>query len=102
MADVSDIFYFFLLGEGKGESEAAGRGVGLDILLKIPEGGGGLQLGRRAREGVCGELGIWGGGGLNFFFSGPKCPPRKSQRASKMKVTRSVEERAHKNSSQFS
>ena len=79
LANVSDIFYFFLLGErGKGESEAAGEG-GVDILVKIPEGGGSPE-GRRGREGVCGELGIWGGGGggLNFFFSGPKCPPSDS------------------------
>ena len=79
MADVSDIFYFFFCsGRGKGESEAAGRG-GVDFALKIPEGGGspGGAEGSRGREGVCGQLGIWGGGGAKYFFSGPKCPPSK-------------------------
>ena len=36
----------------------------VDFLLKIPEGGGGLQEeGPRGREGVCGKLGIFFGGG---------------------------------------
>ena len=51
----------------------------VDFLLKIPErGGGSREEGPRGREGVCGELGIWGGGGAKYFFFGPKCPPRKS------------------------
>ena len=62
-------FIFFASGEGKGESGAAGRG-GVRYLLKIPEGGGVLQKGRRGREGVCGEFGIFGGGWLNIFFRG--------------------------------
>ena len=65
--DVSDIFYFFLLGEGKGGSEAPGGGGGDGTSLKIP-GGGGVREGaggRQAWEGVCGEL---GGGGLDIFF----------------------------------
>ena len=65
-------FIFFGSGTGKGESEGTGSG-GVDFLLKIPQGGGGgLQEGPRGREGVCGELGIfWGGGGeLNIFFRG--------------------------------
>ena len=33
--DVSDIFIFFCSGEGKGESEAPGKG-GFGFLLKIP------------------------------------------------------------------
>ena len=57
--DISDIFNFFLLGEGEGESEES------------QEGG---EAGR-GREGVCGKLGNWGGGVI-FFFSGLKCPPR--------------------------
>ena len=39
LVDVSDIFYFFCLGQGKGESEGPG-GVGGDFSCKIPEGGG--------------------------------------------------------------
>ena len=38
-----------------------------------------FEEGLRGREGVCGELGIWGGGGAKYFFSGPKCPPRQSR-----------------------
>ena len=72
LVDVSDIFYFFSSGRGKGESEASGGGGGRS-LLKFP-GGGGFRRGPRGRESVCSELGNWGGG-LNIFFSGPKCPP---------------------------
>ena len=44
--------------------------------MKISEGGGVLHAGPRGREDVCGELGIFGeGGGVKYFFSGPKCPP---------------------------
>ena len=60
--DVSDIFYFSARGEGKGESEAPGRGWG-----RAGRGGG-----ARGREGVCAEF---GGGGTKYFFSGPKRPP---------------------------
>ena len=71
LVDVSDIFYFFCSGEGKGESEVQGRGGGgLRFLLKIPGGGSpGERRGRgaRGREGVCGES---GGGGVNIFFRG--------------------------------
>ena len=42
--DVSDIFYFFCSGEGKGESEALGGDWGR-FLLKIP-GGRGVSPGR--------------------------------------------------------
>ena len=61
--------FFFGSGRGKGESEAAGGVV--DFLLEIPEGGGLHEEGPRGREGVCGKLGIFGGGGgLNIFFRG--------------------------------
>ena len=50
---------------------------GFKFLLKIPPGGGVSRRGRAEGAGGClrqiGEL----GGGANFFFSGPKCPPRK-------------------------
>ena len=78
LVDVSDIFYFFLLGGGERGVRGAGRGWGR-FLIENPRkgvsraGGGG---GASGREGVCGE---WGGGGVaKNFFSGPKFPPRFS------------------------
>ena len=67
LVDVSDIFYFcFWSGRGEGrvrDGSRGGRGVG--SLSKIPGAGGVLQEGRGAegREGVCGELGKFLGGG---------------------------------------
>ena len=61
--DVSDIFYFFLLGEGKGEFEAPGGGGAFHFSLKIPGAG---SPGRRGDEGPGGRLrriGELGGGG---------------------------------------
>ena len=58
-----EYFLFFSAREGEGESEALGGGRGVRFLLKIPQGGGVSRRGR-GREGVCGELGnFWGGGG---------------------------------------
>ena len=69
-------FLFFLLGDREGGVRGRrGGGGGVRFLLKIPEGGV-SPMG----EGVCGELGILGGGGpggAKDFFSGPKCPPSK-------------------------
>ena len=61
--DVSDIFYFFLLGGGEGGVRGAGKGRG-DFLLKIPGGGGSTRGWRRGGRGA-GRVfaGIWGGGG---------------------------------------
>ena len=77
---------FFLLGEGGGESEAPGKGGegGVGSLLKIA-GGGGLQEGEGPRgqvhqEGVCGELGNFGGGGGNFFFVGAETSTKQRDR----------------------
>ena len=46
-------------------------------LFRAPTGGGGSNFieiprkgGPRSREGVCGELGNFGGGGVNIFFRG--------------------------------
>ena len=70
--DVSDIFYFFCSGKGKGESEAP-RGGGVRFLLKFPGGVGVLREGEGPGSCVCvANWGIWGGGNS---FSGPKCPP---------------------------
>ena len=75
--DVSDIFYFFCLGEGKGESGATGRGGGSVFLLKIPEGGGASPTRGGGRDGV-GRVfaGNWGGGAKYFFF-GAEMPAKE-------------------------
>ena len=64
-------------GDGKGESEAPGRGGGETFLLKIPGGGGGLPGGWGAGGARSRRVfaGFWGGGAAIFFFSGPKFPP---------------------------
>ena len=70
-------FLSFLLGEGKGKSEAPGGGRGVGLFIEKPrrggvsEGGGG---GPRGREGVCGEFGE--GGGAKFFFFGAEIPTK--------------------------
>ena len=74
--DVSDIFYFFCSGEGKGESEALGGAVGFS--LKVPGRGGGVwRGGGHPGMGVC-LRGIWefGGGGQFFFFFGAEIPTK--------------------------
>ena len=98
LVDVSDIFYFFLLGGGeggvRGDRESVGRfllkmprGAGLSagggagrgpggresvgrFLLKMPRGAG-LSAGGGAGRGPGGcPQGIWGGGRLKIFFRG--------------------------------
>ena len=76
--DVSDIFYFFSARGGEGGVRGpGGGGVWNRFMSKIP-GRGGVGLpgreGPMGWEGVCGELGIFlgGGGGAKYFFSGPK------------------------------
>ena len=69
---VSVLFYFFCSGEGKGESEAPGRGGG---LLKIPRGGGGAPRRggggcHRVCEGPGGSAGNFFWGGAKYFFRG--------------------------------
>ena len=70
LVDVSDIFLFFLLGEGEGGVRGARKGRGSVFYCKSQEGrgvcprGGGGEA--RGREGVCGEF----GGELNIFFRG--------------------------------
>ena len=83
--DISDIFYFFLLGEGEGESEALGGGRGVSFSLKMPGGGVSMKgRGRGAGEGVCSELGNWGGGGggAQIFFFGAEMSSKYCQRPS--------------------
>ena len=78
LLDVSVIFYFFLFwGGGREEAfeEVAGGGP---VLRKNRGRGGGSEEEAREGEGrrgsVCGD-----GGGAQYFFSGPKCPPRYSR-----------------------
>ena len=55
-----------MLGGWEGGVRGAGGGRGASVfLLKVPRGGGLLQEGGGGpgREGVCGELGNWVGGG---------------------------------------
>ena len=78
LVDVSDIFFcFFCLGRGKGESEGAGGGGGSIFYENPSRGVSRRDRGRPAGRVSAANWGIGGGGGLNFFFSGPKCPPRK-------------------------
>ena len=68
-------FYFSCLGEGKGESEAPGRGGGGQLFIENPTKGGALPGGGGCARGREGLQGMWGGGG-KYSFSGPKFPPR--------------------------
>ena len=52
MVNVSDIFYVFPFGWGKGESDAP-RGEGVRFLLKITGGGGGVSRGGAEGLGGC-------------------------------------------------
>ena len=65
LVDVSDIFYFFCSGEGKGgESEVPGEGGGDDFFIENPRGGGVLPGGggRGGREAGRVSAGNLGGG----------------------------------------
>ena len=76
LVDVSDTFYFFCSGEGKGQSEAPGGRRGGRVSIENPRRGGGFpRKGGNGPEGVCGEFGGGGGGAKFFFFYGPKFPP---------------------------
>ena len=77
MVDISDIFYFSLLGGGEGGVRGARRGRGT-IFIENPRRGGGFPGGGAGGRGA-GRVfvGNLGRGGLIFFFSGPKFPPRQ-------------------------
>ena len=76
LVDVSDIFYFFLLGEGSGSPRRQGGGD--RFLIENPRRGGGVPGGGGAGRVSVANRGILGGeGGVNIFFSGPKRPPSK-------------------------
>ena len=68
--DVSDIFYFCLFGEGEGGVRGARKG-GDRFFIENPRREEFPGEGPRGWEGVCNELGNFGGGwGLNIFFRG--------------------------------
>ena len=67
----------FFSGEGKGESEAPGGGVGFLLKIAGERGGGFSQEGKGGAEGPGGCLWRVEGARLNFFF-GSKFPPRLS------------------------
>ena len=71
LVDVSDIFYFFCSGRGKGgvQCEASGGGGRVRFLLKIPGGGPGGG-GAEGPGGCLWRIGESGGGGLDIFFRG--------------------------------
>ena len=63
-------FIFSCSGRGKEESEAPGGG-GIGFLIENSRtGGGGAGSGRAAGRVSAANLGIFWGGGANFFFGG--------------------------------
>ena len=75
------IFLIFFCWEGEGGVRGAGGGVvGWFFIEEIPGGGvSRRERGRGAGEGVCDELGNWGGGGLNIF-SGAEMSKRMTKK----------------------
>ena len=67
-------FLFVLIGGREGAVRGARKGGGR-FSLKIPGGGVGSPRRGGGGEGSGGCLRGISGGGLNIFFSGPKCPP---------------------------
>ena len=56
--------FFFCSGRGEGRSPRPPGGGGGRFSIEIPRRGGGFsRRGPNGRKAVCGELGIWGGGG---------------------------------------
>ena len=92
-------FLFFFCsgvrGGGEGEFEAPGRGGGDRSFIEDARRGGGFSRwggGGGEGPGGClrriGEFFFWGGGGAKYFFSGPKCPPRRAKPGTKSKDSR--------------
>ena len=74
LADVSDIFNFFRLGEGEGGVRGRREGGGQFFIENPRRGGGSLQEeGPRAREVSAANWGFLGGS--KSFFWGSKCTP---------------------------
>ena len=75
------VFRIILIFSARGWGRASPRrreGGRVDFVLQIPAGGG-LSAGKgpRGREGVCGELGIFLGGGFFFFGAEMSTTPLK-------------------------
>ena len=74
LVDVSDSFYFFCSGRGKGESKAAEGVDRFFFCIENPREGGGGSPGGGGAEGAGGCLRRTGefflGGGLKIFFRG--------------------------------
>ena len=62
LVDVSDIFYFFCSGRGKGESEEKGSVFNGKFQEGCVPGGGGAGRGREGPGGCLRRIGDWGGG----------------------------------------
>ena len=74
LVDVSDIFYFFCSGRGRGSPRRREGGVG--FYGKSQEGGVSGGGGPEGPEGCLRRIGdFFLGGGPKYFFSGPKRPP---------------------------
>ena len=84
LADVSDIFYFFLAGVGKGRRRPSGW-PGARFLLEIRGRGGGAEevagAGGGKALGAC--LGGGGGGGAKLFFFRAEVPTKLNSEACK-------------------
>ena len=76
LVDVSDIFYYFLLGEWEVEVRGREGGGGGSVFIENPRRGGVFpgREGPRGRKGLQ-RIGELGEGGCQIFFFGPKCPP---------------------------
>ena len=74
--DVSDIFYFFLLGGGERGSPVRQEGGGVDFFIEKYQGGVSQGRGRGGGRGA-GRVsaGNLVGGGLNIFFRGRNSHP---------------------------
>ena len=86
LVDVSDIFYFFLLGEGEGRVRGAGRGGRL-IFIENPRRGVLQRGGAEAPGGCLRRIGEFGGGGLNIFFRGRNVHQEKFQKLFSQEVS---------------
>ena len=75
LADVSNISYFLLLGEGGRGSPKPPGGGGWNFYWKSQKGGG-SPGGDEGSGGCLRRIEDFLGGRANFFFGGPKCPPR--------------------------
>ena len=73
LVDISDIFYSFLVGEGEGGVRGAGGGG--RFFIENPRRGGFPERGGAGRVSAANWV-FLGGRGANFFFRGPKRPPR--------------------------